>query len=28
KKRRQNYRRKFNHRQWFTVLKITDIKAK
>ena len=28
KKRRQNYRRKFNHRQWFTVLKITAIKAK
>lgn len=28
KKRRQNYRRKFNHRQSFTVLKIKDIKAK
>ena len=28
KKRRQNYRRKFNHRQSYTVLKITAIKAK
>lgn len=28
KKRRQNYRRKFNHRQRFTVLKVTAIKAK
>lgn len=28
KKRRQNYRRKFNHRQSFTVLKIKEIKAK
>lgn len=28
KKRRQNYRRKNNHRQAFTVLKITAIKAK
>ncbi|MDD3183223.1 MAG: 50S ribosomal protein L21 [Alphaproteobacteria bacterium] len=28
KKRRQNYRRKNHHRQWFTVLKITEIKAK
>ncbi|MFA6280318.1 MAG: 50S ribosomal protein L21 [Bdellovibrionales bacterium] len=28
KKRRQNYRRKFNHRQSFTVLKVTAIKAK
>jgi large subunit ribosomal protein L21 len=27
KKRRQNYRRKNNQRQWFTVLKITAIKA-
>jgi large subunit ribosomal protein L21 len=27
KKRRQNYRRTNNHRQWFTVLKITGIKA-
>ena len=27
KKRRQNYRRKNNHRQDFTVLKITGIKA-
>ena len=27
KKRRQNYRRKNNHRQDFTVLKITAIKA-
>ena len=28
KKRRQNYRRKNNHRQAFTVLKITAIKGK
>ena len=28
KKRRQNYRRKNNHRQEFTVLKITAIKGK
>ena len=28
KKRRQNYRRKNNHRQSYTVLKITAIKAK
>ena len=27
KKRRQNYRRKKHQRQWFTVLKITAIKA-
>lgn len=27
KKRRQNYRRRTNHRQEFTVLKITGIKA-
>jgi len=27
KKRRQNYRRRNNHRQLFTVLKITGIKA-
>ncbi|MDX2029012.1 MAG: 50S ribosomal protein L21 [Alphaproteobacteria bacterium] len=27
KKRRQNYRRKNNHRQEYTVLKITGIKA-
>lgn len=27
KKRRQNYRRKRGHRQAYTVLKITDIKA-
>ncbi len=26
KKRRHNYRRKKGHRQWMTVLKITDIK--
>ncbi len=28
KKRRQNYRRKNHHRQAFTVLKVTAIKAK
>jgi len=28
KKRRQNYRRKNNHRQSYTVLKVTAIKAK
>jgi len=28
KKRRQNYRRKNNHRQSYTILKISDIKAK
>ena len=26
KKRRHNYRRKHGHRQWMTVLRITDIK--
>jgi large subunit ribosomal protein L21 len=26
KKRRHNYRRKNGHRQWMTILKITDIK--
>ncbi|MBO5946521.1 MAG: bL21 family ribosomal protein, partial [Alphaproteobacteria bacterium] len=27
KKRRQNYRRTKGHRQYITVLKVTDIKA-